>query len=169
MPKVEVPNLNAFFVSIFCLYIESYCQPRMRKQIYIKQYYTREQTEWDYFESHLKWDESSKMEYWHSCKRFRLVPPLRLAFSFSISKVARSQFHALLVFIWIEPFLQTSSVTRTTVNFQEFSKGIPKALIKSLFRKWIKNRVIPSANIGILTFRFYFFSKSDSSATVKTF
>ena len=120
-------------------------------------------------ESHLKWDESSKMEYWHSCKRFRLVPPLRLAFSFSISKVARSQFHALLVFIWIEPFLQTSSVTRTTVNFQEFSKGIPKALIKSLFRKWIKNRDIPSANIGILTFRFYFFSKSDSSATEMTF
>ena len=169
MPKVEVPNLNAFFVSKFCYYIESYCQPRMRQQIYIKQYYTREQTEWDYFESHLKWDESSKMEYWHSCKRFRLVPPLRLAFSFSISKVARSQFHALLVFIWIEPFLQTSSVTRTTVNFQEFSKGIPKALIKSLFRKWIKNRDIPSANIGILTFRFYFFSKSDSSATVKIF
>ena len=154
-----------YFVCILRAIANQECDNKFKS----KQYFTRTQVEWDYFESHLKWDESSKMEYWHSCKRFRLVPPLRLAFSFSISKVARSQFHALLVFIWIEPFLQTSSVTRTTVNFQEFSKGIPKALIKSLFRKWIKNRDIPSANIGILTFRFYFFSKSDSSATVKTF
>ena len=67
-----------------------------------------------------------------------------------------TQFHALLVFTWIQPFLQTwvrykkntASIKKKKI-FHDFTR---KALIKSLPWKWIKNRDIPSANIGILTF-----------------
>ena len=62
-----------------------------------------------------------------------------------------------------------NSTLRTKLGRQQ-EKTLPlnlkgKALIKSLLWKWIKNRDIPSANIGILTF----FSISSQNIAVRKF